>query len=162
MPVILVAVVGSILVICLSSHISAALTCDSQSPLCLEARGQFAVPNECRKFANCWDFCATFSSCPGTLVFSGEKQRCDFTWNLTPDHHCYKPMANAGGVAGGAGLLSDLPNLPPMNPLFAPGTFSGSGGGGSGIQGMQQGMNPDGTLFQSMGGQQQQRSGIQN
>ncbi|GAV07658.1 hypothetical protein RvY_17473 [Ramazzottius varieornatus] len=129
-----------------SSSVEGALTCESNSPLCLEARGQFAVPNECRKFANCWDSCATFSSCPGTLVFSGDKNRCDFGWNLTPSDPCYKPMmASAGGAADNFGGFAPLPPLPPLNPLFqSQSQFAPTAS-------MSQGINQDGTMFQNTG-----------
>ncbi|XP_055331780.1 uncharacterized protein LOC129583824 [Paramacrobiotus metropolitanus] len=113
-------------------------SCEPNSALCMEAKGQFAVPNECRKFANCWDSCATLSSCPGTLVFSDALGKCDFSWNLAADHPCFKPMGNIGG-----GIIGDIPKIspiPPLNPLFP--TFSPLGN-------MRQQMNSDGSMSQS-------------
>ncbi|XP_059481404.1 chondroitin proteoglycan-2-like [Neocloeon triangulifer] len=49
---------------------------------CKEPRGQFAHPDQCNKFYNCWDGFVAEQSCPGELVFSDQGAFCDYRDNV--------------------------------------------------------------------------------
>ncbi|XP_055350845.1 chitin-binding domain protein cbd-1-like [Paramacrobiotus metropolitanus] len=88
-----------------------------QPELCREPRGMFAVPNACRKFANCWDNCAYVNECPSKMVFNNATLMCDSPWNLPVTDKCYEinPQTLKTGASGSAtsgssnGIYFDLP-----------------------------------------------------